>query len=53
MEVDLIIGNDLALEIKSTELVQDRHLKGLRALKEEGVVKNYAIVSQDPERRTT
>jgi predicted AAA+ superfamily ATPase len=53
MEVDLIIGDSLALEIKSTELVQERHLKGLRALKEEGLIKNYAIISQDPERRMT
>lgn len=53
MEVDLIIGDNLAIEIKSTELVQDRHLKGLRALKEEGLIENYLIISQDPERRIT
>ena len=35
-EVDLILGQEIALEIKSTSLILDKHLKGLRALKEEG-----------------
>jgi predicted AAA+ superfamily ATPase len=52
-EVDLVIGDELALEIKSTELIQDKHLKGLRAFKEEGLVKEYMVVSQDQEERTT
>jgi predicted AAA+ superfamily ATPase len=52
-EVDLIIGHDLAIEIKSTTLVADKHLKGLRALKEEGLVKSYCAVSLDPDRRET
>ena len=34
-EVDLIIGTDLAVEIKASALVTDKHLKGLRALREE------------------
>jgi hypothetical protein len=33
--------------------VQDKHLKGLRALKEEGLIERYIIVSQDSEKRTT
>ncbi|OGQ65598.1 MAG: hypothetical protein A3F89_01060, partial [Deltaproteobacteria bacterium RIFCSPLOWO2_12_FULL_50_11] len=52
-EVDLILGQKLALEIKATSLVQDKHLKGLRALKEEGLIEKYAIVSLDEEERTT
>jgi predicted AAA+ superfamily ATPase len=52
-EVDLIIGNKVAVEIKATKLVQDKHLKGLRALKEEGLIERYIIVSQDSEKRTT
>lgn len=52
-EVDLIIGSLAAIEIKSTTLVQDKHLKGLRALKEEGLIKKYIIVSLDPEHRKT
>lgn len=47
-EVDLIIGNELAVEIKATKQVTSKHLRGLRALKEEGVVKGCAIVSLDP-----
>ncbi|MBF0491961.1 MAG: ATP-binding protein [Deltaproteobacteria bacterium] len=52
-EVDLIVGNELALEIKSSDQIQDKHLKGLRALKEEGLLKKYAIVSLDSEPRKT
>lgn len=52
-EVDLIVGQRLAIEIKSTSLVSDKHLKGLRALKEEGLVNRYSVVSLDPEVRTT
>jgi uncharacterized protein len=52
-EVDLLVGQDLAIEIKSTDLVQDKHLKGLRALKEEGLFKNYLVVSLDPSQRKT
>lgn len=47
-EVDCVIGDKLAIEFKSAELVSERDLKGLRALAEEGVVKNFAIVSLDP-----
>lgn len=52
-EVDLVIGNSLAIEIKSTELVQDKHLKGLRALKEEKLINKYLIISQDEEDKIT
>ncbi len=51
-EVDLVIGDVLALEVKSTQQVYDRQLKGLRALKEEGLIQNYVVVSLDPEKRT-
>jgi predicted AAA+ superfamily ATPase len=40
-EVDLVIGNGAAIEVKATALVQDKHFKGLRALKEEGLLKRY------------
>ncbi|MCB0329779.1 MAG: ATP-binding protein [Bdellovibrionales bacterium] len=52
-EVDLIIGDTAAIEIKATKQVQDRHLKGLRALREEGIVKKFFVVSQDPDKRVT
>lgn len=52
-EVDLILGQKLALEIKTSSLIQDKHLKGIRALKEEGLIEKYAIVSLDEEPRIT
>ena len=52
-EVDLILGNAWALEIKSTNMVMDKHLKGLRAFKEEGLVRYYGVVSLDPQPRMT
>ena len=52
-EVDLILGGRVAIEIKSTDLVQDKHLKGLRALKEEGLLEKYICVSTDEHLRVT
>jgi predicted AAA+ superfamily ATPase len=50
-EVDCVIGDRLAIEFKSSDMVSERHLRGLRALREEGMVKNYAVVSLDPQKR--
>jgi uncharacterized protein len=52
-EVDLIIGQDLAIEIKSATKIQNKHFKGLRALKEEGMIETFLIISQDPVRQVT
>jgi len=52
-EVDFIIGNKLAIEVKATDVVKDKHLKGLRALKEEGLVQNYGVISLDSHERLT
>jgi predicted AAA+ superfamily ATPase len=52
-EVDFIIGNKLAIEVKGTDLVTDKDLKGLRVLKEEGLIQTYAVVSLDPHERLT
>ncbi len=52
-EVDCIVGKKAAIEIKATELAIDKHLKGLRALKEEKLVQNFYLVSQDRQLRTT
>lgn len=52
-EVDLVIGDRAAIEIKSTELAQDKHLKSLRALKEENLIGQYILVSLDSEERIT
>ncbi len=53
MEVDLIIGNRVAIEVKSSYLIQDKHLRGLRALKEEGLIQKYLVISMDRNLRIT
>ena len=52
-EVDFLIGNSLAIEVKGSQQIADKHLKGLRALKEEQLIKNYAVVSLDANLRIT
>ncbi len=52
IEVDLILGNDVAVEIKSTNLTKDRHLKGLRVFKEEHQAR-CLLVSLDLRARKT
>lgn len=37
-EVDFIIGDDVAIEVKSAKTIQDKHLVSLRELKEEGII---------------
>jgi predicted AAA+ superfamily ATPase len=49
LEVDLIIGDlQLAIEFKASHKVDERNLKGLRALMEDQKVRQAVIVSQDP-----
>jgi uncharacterized protein len=50
-EVDFIIGKKLAIEVKGTPLIKDKHLAGIRALKEEGSIEKYIVVSLDPDER--
>jgi uncharacterized protein len=50
-EVDFVINDEIAIEIKTTELVQEKHLKGLKRLDELSSLKRKIIVSQDKERR--
>jgi predicted AAA+ superfamily ATPase len=52
IEVDLILGDQVAVEIKSTDRVVDKHLKGLRALREEHDFK-CLLVSRDQAPRQT
>jgi len=47
-EVDFIIGDDIAIEVKSTKRTHDKHLKGLKILAEENICKKYYLISQDP-----
>lgn len=48
MEVDFILGeHEVALEVKGTSLAQTKHLKGLKAFKEEYKVKKSILISLD------
>lgn len=46
-EVDYLIGDHTAIEVKSTHKVSSRHFKGLKALQEEGIFKQYLLITQD------
>lgn len=46
-EVDFIIGDEVAIEVKNTKIVTDKHLANLRALKEEGIFSSYIVVSRE------
>ena len=50
-EVDFVIGDNLAIEVKSSHFVKARNLKGLRALCEELDFKHKIIVSFDKQAR--
>ena len=51
-EVDFIIGDHTAIEVKAKENVSPQDLKSLRALAEEGTFRRYLCVSLEPRRRT-
>ena len=48
-EVDITVGEEMAVEIKSTKNVSSKYIRNLRALKEEGIFKKLFLVSQDPD----
>ncbi|MGD2090987.1 MAG: DUF4143 domain-containing protein [Candidatus Aminicenantes bacterium] len=52
LEVDLVLGDEIAIEIKSTDRAMEKHLKNLRAFKEEHAA-NAILVSRDPSPRKT
>jgi predicted AAA+ superfamily ATPase len=43
-EVDFIIGDTIAIEVKSTNKPSSKHLKGLKALAEENICSKYYLV---------
>ena len=52
IEVDFILGDhEVAIEVKGSNNVQTRHLKGLRSFSEEYTVKKLIVVSNDPQAR--
>lgn len=46
-EVDFIIGDEVAIEVKSAKSVTDRQIANLRELKEEGIFSKYIVVSRE------
>jgi len=52
IEVDFILGDhEVAVEVKSTEMANPRHLHGLKSFAEEYNVKKLILVSNDPSPR--
>lgn len=52
MEVDFLIGKDIAIEVKSTQRAHEKHLKGLIAFQEERIARRYLLISLDPIHKT-
>lgn len=51
-EVDFLIGDKVAIEVKACSQANKNHLKGLLALSEEKIFKHFYLVTQDPMVRT-
>jgi len=53
-EVDFVLGDhEIAVEVKGTDMVTNKHLKGIRAFKEEYQARSYIVVSMDTNPRKT
>jgi predicted AAA+ superfamily ATPase len=52
-EVDFTVGDTVAIEVKAKARITDGDLKGLRALKEEGIFKRFICVSDETAARKT
>lgn len=49
IEIDFVLGDhEIAIEVKSSENVNSRHLRGLMSFMEEYTVKHAIVVSNDP-----
>lgn len=46
-EVDFIIDGSIAVEVKAAEIIHDKHVKGLKAFREEGIVKRSILVCRE------
>jgi len=51
-EVDFTVGSQVAIDVKSIDIVNERHLTGMRALQEERIFTSYCVVSLDRHERT-
>lgn len=50
-EVDFILDEEIAIEVKAINLVADKHLRGLKSLAEERSLKRQILVSRDKKYR--
>lgn len=50
-EVDFIVGDHIAIEVKTTNQASSKHLKGLHALQEENICKKFYLVCFDQNHR--
>ncbi len=46
-EVDFILNSEIAIEVKSSDNIQDRHLKGIRALQEEKLMRRHILICDE------
>lgn len=46
-EVDFCVDEELAIEVKLSMNIKEKHLNGLKALREENIFKRYIVVCQE------
>ncbi len=47
-EVDFVVGGDIAIEVKASATIHDRHVKGLHALAKERPLRRRLVVCREP-----
>ena len=47
-EVDFILGDEIAIEVKSAKNIKDKHFKGLKTFSEENICSRHILISHDP-----
>ena len=50
-EVDAILGDEIAIELKTAKNLIPRDFRGLKAFSEEGIAKKYIIISREERKR--
>jgi predicted AAA+ superfamily ATPase len=50
-EVDFILGERVGVEAKATRRIQQKHLRSLKALREEGMLQSFVVVCREPRPR--
>lgn len=46
-EVDFLLDDRIAIEVKTTKIAHEKHLAGLRALREEGTLEKFILVCME------